>query len=48
MCNLDKIAKDLMYYGYNFAYFYENYCQGLEKDYCKNIWLKVREKLETI
>ena len=48
MNNLFLIAEDLQYYGYTFEYFYENYCNFLERQKAKNIWQKTIYKLERI
>lgn len=42
---LNNIAYDLLYYGYNFKYFFDNYCQGFSKEKCLNIWNKQKNKI---
>lgn len=47
--NLDLIAHDLLRYGYNFNYFYNNY--GVEVypiETCKSIWNKEIEKMQEL
>lgn len=43
--NLKSIAQDLLYYGYNFRYFYDNYAEFLPKEKALELWEKERERL---
>jgi hypothetical protein len=45
MGNLRLIAQDLLYYGYNFSYFYANYCEGIDKQQALSIWEQERDRL---
>lgn len=42
---LKLTAQDLLYYGYNFIYFYTTYCEREEKAQALEIWEKEREKM---
>lgn len=46
--NLDLIAQDLLYYGYCFNYFVDNYGGDLDRKTLKNIWEKQIKKMERL
>lgn len=43
--NLDLIAHDLLYYGYNYQYFKKNYGQEFDDIFLRKIWNDQKTKL---
>ena len=48
MGNLDLIAQDLLYYGYCFNYFKENYGGNIETATLRSIWNTQIKRMERL